>query len=297
MSGATHRSGYVAIVGRPNVGKSTLLNSLVGQKISITSRKPQTTRSRVTGILTRAHAQLVFVDTPGFQTRHMSPLNRILNHSVTSSLQEVEVILWVLEALKFNSRDAALLSLLPQNTPVVLALNKIDQVRNKRDLLPFISDLSRKVSCAALVPVSAHKQLNLEELIDTITGLLPERPPVYGEDEVTTLSERFFAAELVREQLFRLLGEELPYSTAVEIERFEMDGSLRRIHAAVLVDRESQKPIIIGKKGEKLKRIGTAARVQMEQMFGGKVFLEVWVKVKSGWADSSAVLKRLGYDA
>jgi GTPase len=297
MSGAGHRAGQVAIVGRPNVGKSTLLNSLVGQKISITSRKPQTTRSRVTGILTRDDAQLVFVDTPGFQTRHLSALNRLLNRSVASSLLEVGVVIWVIEALKFDARDAGLGRLLPADTPVVLVPNKIDRVRDKRDLLPFIKDLSERVRCSAVVPVSAQKKQNLGDLVDTVAALLPEGPPIHANDEITTLSERFFAAELVREQLFRLLGEELPYSTAVEIERFELDGSLRRIYAAVLVDRDSQKPIIIGRKGEKLKKIGTAARGQMEQLFGGKVFLEVWVKVKSGWAESDAVLKQLGYDA
>lgn len=297
MSEAVHRAGHVAIVGRPNVGKSTLLNSLVGQKLSITSRKPQTTRQRVTGILSREDAQLVFVDTPGFQTRHLTPMNRLLNRSVTASLQEVDAVIWVLEALKFDARDAALARLIPDGTPVVLALNKVDRVRDKRELLPFIKDLSERVTSTAVVPVSAYRRQNLDTLVDTVAALLPEGAPIYGEDEVTTLSERFFAAELLREQLFRLLGEELPYSTAVEIERFETEGGLRRIHAAILVDRDGQKPIVIGRGGEKLKKIGTAARGQMEQLFGGKVFLEVWVKVKSGWADSDVTLKRLGYDA
>jgi len=297
MSSAAHRAGHVAIVGRPNVGKSTLLNSLVGQKISITSRKPQTTRQRVTGILTRDDAQLVFIDTPGFQTRHTSALNRLMNRCVTSGLRGVDVIIWVVEALKFDARDAALGRLLPAGTPVVLVANKVDRVRDKGRLLPFIKDFTERFDCAAIVPVSAQKQENLGRLIDAVVELLPEAPRIFEADEITTSSERFFAAELVREQLFRLLGEELPYSTAVEIERFEADGRLRRIHAAVLVDRESQKAIVIGRKGEKLKVIGTAARKQMEEMFGGKVFLEIWVKVKSGWADSDAALKHLGYDA
>jgi GTPase len=297
MSPAAYRAGRVAIIGRPNVGKSTLLNTLVGQKISITSRKPQTTRQKVTGILTRDDAQLVFVDTPGFQTQHTSALNRLMNRCVASGLRDVHVIIWVLEALKFDARDVALARLLPSATPVVLVANKVDRVRDKGMLLPFIRDLARRFDCAAIVPVSAQERQNIDELINAVVGLLPEAPRMFDADEVTTLSERFCAAELVREQLFRLLGEELPYSTAVEIERFEADGALRRIHAAVLVDRESQKAIVIGKKGEKLKVIGTAARKQMEEMFGGKVFLEIWVKVKSGWADSDATLKRLGYDA
>lgn len=297
MSAAAHRAGYVSIIGRPNVGKSTLLNSLVGQKISITSRKPQTTRQRVTGILTRDDAQLVFVDTPGFQTQHDSALNRLMNRCVTSGLRDVDVIIWVVEALRLDARDAALGRLLPAGTPVVVVANKIDRVRDKRALLPFIKDIAERFGCAAIVPVSAQKRENLGELIKAVAGLLPEAPRIFDADEITTLSERFFAAELVREQLFRLLGEELPYSTAVEIERFEADRGLRRIHAAILVDRESQKAIVIGRKGEKLKMIGTAARRQMEALFGGKVFLELWVKVKSGWADSDAALKRLGYDA
>ena len=296
MSTSVHRAGYIAIVGRPNVGKSTLLNRLVGQKISITSRKPQTTRQRITGILTREDAQLVFVDTPGFQTKHRSALTRIMNRSVTQSLQEVDVVLWVIEALKFDELDAALQRLLPGNVPVVLAINKVDRLEDKNALLPFIRELSERFQFNAIVPVAAEKGDRIDELVKAVVPLLPEQPPVFGEEEITTSSERFLATELIREKLFRLLGEELPYAAAVEIERFEMDGQLRRIHAAIIVDKASQKAIVIGKGGEKLKVVATQARKDMEALFGGKVFLEVWVKVKSGWADSAATLKRMGFD-
>ena len=297
MNKSVHRAGYIAIVGRPNVGKSTLLNRLVGQKISITSRKPQTTRQRITGILTRDDAQLVFVDTPGFQTKHRTALTRIMNRSVTQSLQEVDVVLWVIEALKFDELDAALQRLLPGTVPVVLAINKVDRLDDKNALLPFIKDLSERFQLSAIVPVAAEKGERIDELVKAVVPLLPEQPPVFGAEEITTSSERFLATELIREKLFRLLGEELPYAAAVEIERFEMDGQLRRIHAAIIVDKASQKAIVIGKGGEKLKLVATQARKDMEQLFGGKVFLEVWVKVKSGWADSAATLKRMGFDS
>ena len=296
MTDAVHRAGSVAIVGRPNVCKSTLLNLLVGQKISITSRKPQTTRNRITGILTRANAQLVFVDTPGFQTEHRSALNRHMNRSVSQSVKDVEVIVWVIEALKFDARDAALLKLLSDDIPVVLAINKIDRVKDKRELLPFMAQMSEGRAFAAIVPLSAERDKDVEPLVREMEKLLPEGPRMYQEDEVTTLPERFLAAELVREKLFRLLGDELPYSTAVEMERFETVGELRRIYVAILVDKANQKPIIIGAKGEKLKEISTQARKEMEQLFGGKVYLEVWVRVRSGWADDEAMLKRIGID-
>ncbi|MFN7085543.1 MAG: GTPase Era [Burkholderiales bacterium] len=296
MSEAVHRAGHVAIVGRPNVGKSTLLNRLVGHKISITSRKPQTTRQRITGILTRDEAQLVFVDTPGFQQQHRNALTRIMNRSVTRSLQEVDVVLWVIEALKFDERDAALQKLLPRQVPVVLAINKVDRLEDKNALLPFIREISEKFTLHAIVPIAAEKGEQLDELLKAIVPLLPEGPPLFGEDEITTSSERFLAAELVREKLFRLLGEELPYAAAVEIERFETHGSLRRIYVSVVVDKDSQKAIVIGKGGEKLKLVATQARKDMERLFGGKVFLEIWVKVKSGWADSETTLKRMGFD-
>jgi GTP-binding protein Era len=292
----THRSGYVAIIGRPNVGKSTLLNRLVGQKISITSRRPQTTRQRIIGIVTRTDAQYVFVDTPGFQNRHGNAMNRLMNRSVSRSIADVNVIVWVVEARQLTAEDKAVLGLLQDCAPVVIAVNKIDELANKNELLPFMQELEALAHPAAIVPVSAKNGVGADNLLEAIAGFLPEQEQLYAEDEITTASERTLAAELVREKLFRLLGEELPYSTAVEIEKFEIVDGLRRINAAILVDKSGQKGIVIGKGGEKLKQIGTQARLDMERLFGGKVFLEVWVKVKSGWADDDAVLKRTGIE-
>ncbi|HEX2831107.1 MAG TPA: GTPase Era [Burkholderiales bacterium] len=291
-----HRAGLVAIVGRPNVGKSTLLNHLVGQKISITSRKPQTTRHRINGILTVPAGQLVFVDTPGFQTQHRSTMNRLMNRSVRTALEEVDAVVWVIEAGRFDARDEALLKLMPEKVPVVLAMNKIDKVKDKRTLLPFTKAMSERHPFTAIVPVSAERGQQVEDLVREIVPLLPEGERLYDEDEITTHSERFLASEIVREKLFRLLGEEVPYSTAVEVEKFETTDTLRRIHVAILVDKPNQKPIIIGKDGEKLKAVGTQARKDMEKLFGGKVFLETFVRVKSGWADDAATLKRMGIE-
>jgi GTPase len=291
-----HRAGLVAIVGRPNVGKSTLLNHLVGQKISITSRKPQTTRHRINGILTLPEGQLVFVDTPGFQTEHRSTMNRLMNRSVRSALEEVDAVVWVIEAGRFDARDEALLKLMPEKVPVVLAMNKIDKVKDKRSLLPFTQKMSERHAFAAIVPVSAERGQQVDDLVGAIVPLMPEGPRMYEEDEVTTHSERFLAAELVREKLFRLLGDEVPYATAVEVEKFETSDTLRRIHVAILVDKPNQKAIIIGKEGEKLKAVGTQARKDMEKLFGTKVFLETFVRVKSGWADDAATLKRMGIE-
>ncbi len=289
--------GYIAIVGRPNVGKSTLLNHLIGQKVSITSRKAQTTRHRITGIRTDAGAQYVFVDTPGFQTQHQNALNRAMNRSVTQTLSNVDVVLFVIEVMRFDARDEKVLTLLPRDLPVVLVLNKIDKLDDKEKLLPFIEKMSSLFPFAAIVPVSAQKGgSQLDELLMEIRRHLPEGAPVFGEDEITDRSERFLAAEIVREKVFRLSGEEVPYSVSVEIEKFETVGNLRRIFAAIIVDREGQKPILIGSKGEKLKEIGTQARKDMEKLFDGKVYLEVWVKVKGGWADDERALKSLGYE-
>lgn len=297
MTGGTaHRSGYVAIVGQPNVGKSTLLNRLVGQKISITSRRPQTTRQRVIGIVTQPYAQFVFVDTPGFQTRHGNALNRLMNRSVSRSVADVDAVVWVVAALRLDAGDQAVLPLLQDGAPLIIAVNKIDEVANKNELLPFMQKLEELAHPRAIVPVSAKTGAGAENLLGAIHELLPERERLYGEDEITTASERSLAAELLREKLFRLLGEELPYSAMVEIEKFEMVDGLRRIHAGILVDKAGQKGIVIGKGGEKLKQIASQARADMERLFGGKVFLEVWVKVKSGWADDAATLKRLGID-
>ena len=290
------RTGYIAIVGRPNVGKSTLLNHLIGQKISITSRKAQTTRHRIVGIRTDADAQYVFVDTPGFQMQHQNVLNRVMNRTVTQSLSDVDVALFVIEAMRFDARDEKVLALLPRNQPVVLVINKTDKVSDKATLLPFIEKVSAAFPFAAIIPVSAKRDAQLPELVQEIRRHLHEGEPIYGEDEITDRSERFLAAEIVREKVFRLLGDEIPYSISVEIEKFETEGELRRVYAAIIVDRDSQKPILIGKKGEKLKEIGTQARKDMEELFGLKVYLEVWVKVKSGWADDERAVKSLGYE-
>jgi len=289
------RTGYVAIVGRPNVGKSTLLNRLVGQKVSITSRKPQTTRQRISGILTLDDAQLVFVDTPGFQTRHGSALNRSMNRVVAQSLAAVDVMLLVIEALRFSPEDRALLQLLPAARPVLLVINKTDKLADRRLLLPFIKQMAAQHAFAEIVPVSAAKGHSIAELARTISGYLPEQPALYGADEITESSERFLAAELIREKLIRLLGDELPYVSAVLIDRFVMDGALRRVQASIIVDKESQKGIVVGAKGGQLKAIATMARIDMEKLFGGKVHLEVWVKVKSGWTENEQLLQQLGY--
>ncbi|MGQ0579884.1 MAG: GTPase Era [Betaproteobacteria bacterium] len=296
MNAPVHRSGYVAIVGRPNVGKSTLLNRMVGMKVSITSRRPQTTRHRITGIVSEADAQLVLVDTPGFQTVHGGALNKLMNRVVTASLEGVDVILFVVEAGTFGADDRKVLALLPQRIPVFLVINKIDRARDKSRLLPFIAKVSTAFDFAEVVPVAAAKGTQVARLVDAVKPYLPEGRAVYDEDEVTDRPERFLAAELLREKLFRLLGEELPYAATVVVEKFETRAGLRRIHAAIVVDKPNHKAIVIGKGGAKLKDIATQARMDMEKLFGGKVFLEVWVKVKSGWAGSLIALKNLGYE-
>ncbi|WP_197706871.1 GTPase Era [Sterolibacterium denitrificans] len=290
------RCGTLAIVGQPNVGKSTLLNQLVGQKISITSKKPQTTRHRVTGILTTDEGQFVFVDTPGFQTRHGGALNRTMNRSVTQALAEVDVILCVLEAGRCGPADRAIFKLLPVERPVLLVINKVDQLADKGKLLPFIDQIKDEFDFAEILPLSAMTGKGTDVLLRTALRYLPEQPAYFEEDEITDRSERFLASELLREKLFRSLGDELPYGMAVEIERFEQEGGLRRIFAAIIVDRPQHKAIVIGKGGEKLKAMSSDARRDMERLFGGKVYLEVWVKVKSGWADDERALKSLGYE-
>lgn len=296
-SSITHRAGYVAIVGRPNVGKSTLLNALVGQKVSITSKKAQTTRHRITGIRTDPDTQFVFVDTPGFQTSKVNALNRMLNRTVTHGLQDVDAVLFVIEALRFDDRDRQVLRLMPRDRPVLLVINKVDQVADKGGLLPFIEKVSAGHEFAEVVPVSAETGANLDELLKALGQHLPEGPPVFSPDEITDRSERFLASELIREKAFRLLGEEVPYSVSVVIDHFTEEDGLRRVHATIFVEKPGHKAIVIGKKGEKLKAIATQARKDMERLFGGKVFLEVWVKVKRGWTDDESVLKSLGYDA
>jgi GTP-binding protein Era len=300
---STFRAGFIAIVGRPNVGKSTLLNALVGEKISITSRKPQTTRHRIVGIHSDETTQWVFVDTPGFQLQHRNALNRAMNKTVTEALSSVDVVVLVVEALRYDKEDQQVLKLLPwddkNKRPVVLVINKTDTVKDKEALLPFIERMSKEFPFSDIVPTSAlgrnMTKSQIKDLLKTLRPYLPESPPLYDADDITDRSERFLAAETVREKLFRLLGDEVPYSTTVEIEKFEQEGNLRRIHAAIIVDKPGQKGIVIGKGGEKLKEIGTEARKDLERLFGGKIFLEVWVKVKSGWADDERAVKSLGY--
>lgn len=291
-----HRSGFIAIVGRPNVGKSTLLNKLIGQKISITSRKAQTTRHRVTGIRTEPGVQYIFVDTPGFQTRHGGKLNTALNRSVRQTLSDVDAVLMVVEAGKINQGDKQVASLLPEDRPVLLVVNKQDEVKDRASMLDYLRKVSEVRSFAEIVPVSAKHCTGLDELLKTLANYLPEGDALYGEDDVTDQTERMLAAELIREKLFRLCGEEIPYATAVVIDKFEEEGTLRRIFATILVDRDSQKAIVIGKGGEKLKAISSQARLDMEKAFDARVYLEVWVKVKGGWSDDVRVLKSLGIE-
>lgn len=290
------RAGFIAIVGRPNVGKSTLLNHLVGQKVSIVSRKAQTTRHRITGVLTEAAAQFVFVDTPGFQTQHKNALNRSMNRTVTSVLNDVDVVFLVIEAGRFGAEDRQVVELLPPAARVLLVINKVDLLADKTRLLPFIETVAQSFSFAEIVPVSAEKESNLKALLKAAAQYLPEGAPIFDADDITDRSERFLAAEFLREKLFRLLGDELPYGMTVEIEKFEVEGRLRRIHAAIIVDRPGYKGIVIGKGGERLKRIASEARQELETLFQGKVFLEVWVKVRGGWADDERALKSLGYE-
>lgn len=292
-----YRCGFVAIVGRPNVGKSTLMNHLIGQKISITSKKAQTTRNRVTGIYTDDTAQFVFVDTPGFQTNHRNALNDRLNQNVTEALSGVDVVVFVVEAMRFTDADRVVLKQLPKHTPVVLVVNKIDKdkAKDKFALETFINEAHQEFEFTASEAVSAKHGLRIANLLELLKPYLPESIPMYPEDMVTDKSSRFLAMEIVREKLFRYLGEELPYAMNVEVEQFEEEESgLFRIYIAVLVDKDSQKAILIGKGGEKLKKISTEARLDMEKLFDTKVFLKIWVKVKSGWADDIRFLRELG---
>ena len=293
---ATFHAGYLAIVGCPNVGKSTLMNRLIGAKLSITSSKAQTTRHRIHGILTTDDCQYVFVDTPGVQMQHRTALNRAMNRTVNSALADVDVILFVIDAKRWRSEDREVLSRLPADRPIVLVINKVDRLTDKNALLPLMAAIANEHAFADIVPVSAEKGENLDTLLKVAGKHLPEAPLIFEQDELTDRSERFLAAELLREKLFRNLGEELPYGIAVEIEKYEEVDGLRRIHAAVIVDRDAHKAIVIGRGGERLKRVVSDARKDMEKLFGGKVWLETWVKVKSGWADDERALKSLGYE-
>jgi GTPase len=294
------RCGLVAIVGRPNVGKSTLLNALVGQKVSITSRKAQTTRHRITGIRTLAESQFVFVDTPGFQTRHGAAINRTLNRTVQGVLADVDVVLFVVEAGRFDLDDAKVLALMPPAgdgaRPVILVANKLDALRRRADLAPWLKSMQQRYPFAEFVPLSARRDADVKRLLDIVRPYLPEAPWLHDEEALTDRSERFLAGELIREKLFRLTGDELPYTSTVVIETFEEAGGLRRIAAAIVVEREAHKGMVIGGGGERLKRIGTEARTELETLLGAKVFLELWVKVRSGWADDEEHLRSYGYE-
>lgn len=294
-SPVTH-CGFIAIVGRPNVGKSTLMNRLIGQKVSITSAKAQTTRHRIHGVFTRDAHQFVFVDTPGFQTKHRNALNRVMNRAVTQALADVDVILFVIEAGRLTEADEEVIALLPKDRPVLLLLNKTDRTGDRAKLLPFVERIAKLHDFHAIMPVSAQRGDGLDALLKVAGELLPEGQAMFDVDDFTDRSERFLAAEYIREKLFRQLGDELPYGLAVEIERFEAEGNLRRIAACVIVSREAHKGIVIGQGGEVLKSVGSAARGDMEKVFGSRVFLELHVKVRSGWADDERALKSLGFE-
>ena len=290
------RCGLVAIVGRPNVGKSTLLNALVGQKISITSSKAQTTRHRITGVRTVGPSQFVFVDTPGFQMKHAAALNRTLNRTVLSSLGDVDVVLFVVEAGRFGLDDAKVLSLLPPGKPALLIANKLDAVKRRNDILPWLKTMQERHAFAEFVPMSAQKDADVQRLFEILAPYLPEGEWHHEEDALTDRSDRFLASEIVREKLFRLTGDELPYTSTVVIEKFEEEGQLRRISANIVVEREGHKGMIIGQGGERLKRIGSEARQELERLMDAKVFLEIWVTVRSGWADDEKHLRTYGYE-
>jgi len=290
------RSGFVAIVGRPNVGKSTLMNHILGQKISITSNKPQTTRHRILGIKTEESYQAIYVDTPGLHLNAQKAMNRYMNRAATTSLEAVELILFVVDVNRWTEEDDNVLKRVKGlGTPVVLVVNKVDQVADKESLFPLLQSLSDKMDFAAVIPLSALKGKNVSELEKVVYDALPEGELVFPEEYVTDRSERFLAAELVREKLMRSLGKELPYATTVEIEQFKEDEGMLRINALIWVERQSQKKIVIGKGGERLKEVGRQARIDMERLFGEKVFLQLWVKVKEGWSDNERILSSLGY--
>jgi len=290
------RCGLVAIVGRPNVGKSTLLNALVGQKISITSRKAQTTRHRITGVRTVGSAQFVFVDTPGFQTQHGTALNRTLNRTVRASVADVDVVLFLVEAGRFGLDDAKVLALLPPDKPVILVANKLDAVRRRTEMLPWLKSMQERHAFAEYVPMSARRAADVDRLLQIVQPYLPEQGWLYDEDALTDRSDRFLASEIIREKLFRLTGDELPYASTVVIDKFEEEGNLRRIGASIVVEREAHKGMVIGERGERLKRIGSEARQELEHLMQAKVFLELWVKVRSGWADDETHLRSYGYE-
>ena len=298
---ADRRCGLIAVVGKPNVGKSTLVNALVGQKISITSRKAQTTRHRITGIATRGVSQFVFVDTPGFQTLHNTALNKSLNKTVQGAVGDVDLVLFVVEAGSFTPADAKVLALLKPGVPALLIANKLDTVHRRAEIAPWLQSMQQRHAFAEFVPMSAKNPKDIDRLFGICEKYLPEQPWAYGEDELTDRSERFLASEIVREKLFRFTGDELPYTSTVVIDKFEDEygrnrSRLARIAATIVVERDGHKAMVIGDKGERLKRIGTEARQELERLMDCKVFLELWVKVKSGWADDEARVRSFGYE-
>jgi GTP-binding protein Era len=290
------RCGSIGLVGRPNTGKSSLLNRLVGQKLSIVSPKPQTTRHLVSGILTLPGCQYVFVDSPGVPSETKNVLHRALNRRASEAARDVDVAVFVVEASRFTPEDRAALERMPEGQTVVAAVNKIDLVKKPSDLIPFLDRLSKSYPFHAVVPVSAKTGRNVPELLRVLRDALPEAPAAYPEDQLTDRDERFFAAELLREKIFEQLGQELPYRCEVLIESFKEEGRLRRIEATILVERDSQKAIVLGSGGERLKRMASAARKDMEKLFGGKVYLGTWVKVRKAWTDDARVLRQLGYE-
>lgn len=295
MTEAFH-CGYIALVGRPNVGKSTLLNRILGQKISITSRRPQTTRHSILGIKTLAHAQLVYVDTPGIHGYSGRAMNRHMNRTAGTVLADVDVVVFIIEALRWLPDDGLVLEkLAPLGCPVILAVNKVDTLARRELLLPELDALSRRRDFAAIVPISAGKGTNVAALEATIESLLPQAPPCFPEDQITDRSERFLVAELVREKLFRKLTRELPYGLTVEVEAFRREPRITHIHALIWVERQSQKNIVIGRQGAVLREVGQQARRDIEALIGGRVNLKLWVKVKEGWADDERALLHLGY--
>ena len=295
------RCGTVAIIGKPNVGKSTLLNALVGQKISITSRKAQTTRHRITGIRTTAQTQFIFVDTPGFQTAHGNALNRSLNKTVLGAVGDVDLVLFVVNAGSFAAADAKVMALLSQNIPAMLVANKLDKVNRREELAPWLQEMQSKHAFAEFVPMSAKNPKDIERLLVQCQKYLPEQAWWYAEDELTDRSEKFLASEIIREKLFRLTGDELPYTSTVIIDKFTEEpgktvSRMVRIAATIVVERDGHKAMVIGDKGERLKQIGTMARQELEKLMDAKVFLELWVKVRSGWADDEARVRSFGYE-
>jgi GTP-binding protein Era len=295
-NGARKRCGLVAIVGRPNVGKSTLLNALVGQKISITSRKAQTTRHRIVGVRTEGPSQYVFVDTPGFQTKHSAALNKSLNKTVVAVLSDVDLVLFMVEAGKFSLDDAKALALLPRGKPAILVANKLDSIARRSDLLPWLKSMQERHPFNEFFPMSAYSTNDVTRLLALLNGYLPEQPWFYDAEMLTDRSERFLVSEVIREKLFRLTGDELPYSATVVIDSFAEEGALRRIAATVIVERDAHKGMVIGAKGLQLKRIASEARQELERLLEAKVFLEIWVKVRSGWAESEEHLRSYGYE-